>query len=309
VQYSGVLDGLDSEDAHEATVKATATPKRDSTMELADGRTLAWSEWGDPDGRPLVLLHGTPGSRLLCPDEDATEAARVRLITIDRPGYGCSDPQPGLTTLGWVDDYLELVEHLDLPPCPVVGWSGGGAYALACSYRLPERISSVGLAASPGPVTEVPGAFDEFSPEGRANYELFQRDRAAGIEAITRRRASFRGDVWGAFFAGNFPEADAPLLVRPDVQATMRTFLNESARQGPTGWADDDIAEASPLGFSVADIRPEVHIWIGGADAWVSRNHADYMVATIPRATLVSFPGGGHLFPFDRWDEMLPALT
>ena len=74
-------------------------------MELADGRTLAWTEWGDLGGRPVVLLNGTPGSRLCCPDVDATEAAGVRLITIDWPGYGRSDPRPGLTTLSWVDDY------------------------------------------------------------------------------------------------------------------------------------------------------------------------------------------------------------
>jgi pimeloyl-ACP methyl ester carboxylesterase len=268
---------------------------------------MAYSEWGDLGGRPVVLLHGTPGSRLQCPDVDATEAAGVRLITPDRPGYGCSDPRPGLTLLNWVDDYVELADHLGLPPCPVVGWSGGGVYALACAYRLPERVSSVGLAASPGPVAEVPGALDGLSPEGRANYELFQRDRAAGIEAITRRHESFHGDVW-RLFAGDFPEADAPLLARPDVQQTMRTLVNESARQGPVGLAEDDVAEASPAEFSVADIVQEVHIWIGAADDWVSRSHADYFVATIPRTILVSIPGGGHLFPFDHWGEMLAAL-
>jgi pimeloyl-ACP methyl ester carboxylesterase len=98
------------------------------------------------------------------------------------------------------------------------------------------------------------------------------------------------------------------VLARPDVQETMRTFLNESARQGPVGWAEDDIAEATGDGFSIAEIRPEVHIWIGSADDWVPRSHADYMVAMIPRTTFLSFPGAGHLFPFDHWAEMLAAL-
>jgi pimeloyl-ACP methyl ester carboxylesterase len=289
-------------------VKASAIPKLDQMVRLADGRTLAWSEWGDLGGKPVVLLNGTPGSRHCCPDVDATEAAGVRLITIDRPGYGRSDPRPGLTTLNWVDDFVELIDHLALPPCPVVGWSGGGAYALASGYRLPERVTSVGLAASPGPMTGPPGFLDDFSPDGRANYELFQRDRAAGIEAIARRRETFRGDVWQGFSAGVFPEADAPLLARPDVQETMRTYLSESARQGPVGWVEDDIAEATGDGFCIAEIRPEVHIWIGGADDWVPRSHADHMVAMIPRTTLVSFPGGGHLFPFEHWAEMLAAL-
>jgi pimeloyl-ACP methyl ester carboxylesterase len=290
-------------------MSASATPKLDRTIQLSDGRTLAYSEWGDLGGRPVVLLHGMPDSRLCCPDVDATEAAAVRLITPDRPGYGRSDPRPDRTRLNWVDDYVELADHLGLPPCPVVGWSGGGHYALACAYRLPERVSSVGLAASPGLVHETPGALDDFSPEGRANYELLQRDRAAGIDAVNRRRAWFQGDGWQSFFGESWGEADDRVLARADVLETMKANLREAARQGPAGYVGDEIALADPDGFSVADIRQEVRVWIGGADTVMPRFHADYLVQTIPRATLISFPRGGHLFPFDHWGEMLAALA
>jgi hypothetical protein len=67
-------------------MKATARPRADATIMLADGRILAYCEWGDPTGLPVLLMHGAPGSRLLCPDEDATAAAGVRLLTVDRPG-------------------------------------------------------------------------------------------------------------------------------------------------------------------------------------------------------------------------------
>ncbi len=73
--------------------RVTAVPRFDSVVALRDGRSLAYAEWGDPLGRPVVLFHGQPGSRLLCPDADATESAGVRLITVDRPGYGRSDPE------------------------------------------------------------------------------------------------------------------------------------------------------------------------------------------------------------------------
>src|SRR6476469_3469238 len=118
--------------------RATASPKVDRTIQLRDGRHMAYSEWGDLEGRPVVLIHGAPGSRLLCPDEGATEAARVRLITIDRRGYGKSDPKPGGTLLNWPDDYVEFSEQIDLPPCPVIGWSAGGRYAMALAYREPD---------------------------------------------------------------------------------------------------------------------------------------------------------------------------
>jgi pimeloyl-ACP methyl ester carboxylesterase len=79
--------------------KATASPQVDGAIRLRDGRQLAYSEWGDLAGTPVLLMLGTPTSRLLCPDEDTTVAAAVRLITFDRPGYGLSDPRPGATLL------------------------------------------------------------------------------------------------------------------------------------------------------------------------------------------------------------------
>jgi pimeloyl-ACP methyl ester carboxylesterase len=197
------------------TVKASSTPKLDRTIELADGRTLAYSEWGDLGGRPVVFLHGTPSSRLLCWDVDATEALGVRLVTVDRSGYGRSDPRADVTLLNWVDDYIELVDHLGLPSCPVLGHSGGGPYALACAYRLPERVSSLGLAASPGLIHETPGALDGLSPEERADYDLFRRDRVAGIEAIRRRCQWYDGEGWQTLFTESWGQADDRVLARP----------------------------------------------------------------------------------------------
>lgn len=283
-------------------MRATATPTLDRTMVLADGRTLAFSEWGDLGGRPVVLLHGVPGSRLMCPDIDATIEAGVRLITIDRPGYGRSDPRPDRTMLNWVDDYVELADHLDLPPSPIVGWSGGGPYALACAYRLPDRVTSVGLAGSPGLTGEVPGALDDFSSEGRALIELLHRDRAAGIDAIGRHCQTYGGD--GLYLPLKFRahrgadrsaqtrfmlssgDADDRLLARPGTLEAINEWLGEGARQGSAGFVRDWIDRVDVHGFSMADIQQEVHVWIGETDRQIPRVHAEYMVATIPRARL-----------------------
>ena len=151
-------------------MKATARPLADATITLADGRTLAYCEWGNPTGSPVLLAHGGPGSRLLCPDEDATAAAGVRLLTVDRPGYGGSGPRPDPSLLGWADDVQVLADRLGLERFAVVGWSAGGGYALACAARMPERISAVGLACCEGPLTrcQVP----------------WRRDDAGGADAV-----------------------------------------------------------------------------------------------------------------------------
>jgi pimeloyl-ACP methyl ester carboxylesterase len=290
--------------------RATATPRADRTIRLRDGRGLAYSEWGDLAGRPVVLLHGTPGSRLICLDEDATEAAGVRLLTVDRPGYGLSDPHAGRTVLDWVDDFVELAQRLELPPCPVIGWSSGGPYALALGFRLPDGITGIGLAAAKGPVDPVPGMLEASLPEGaRAAFRLLRRDYAAGVAAIEEGDAWFSGDGWERIFARTWGDADDRVLADPATLEAMKTLMREAARQGPAGYVADHIAESPPWSFSVSEITQPVHIWYGESDdPWVPMS-ADYLVANIPDVTLVTYPGEAHLFPFDHWAEMLAAMV
>jgi pimeloyl-ACP methyl ester carboxylesterase len=117
-------------------MRASARPRADATITLADGRALAYCEWGNPTGFPVLWMHGGPGSRLLCPDEDATTAAGVRLLTVDRPGYGGSDPRPDPSLLGWADDVKVLADRLSLERFAVVGWSAGGG--LCAGLRCPD---------------------------------------------------------------------------------------------------------------------------------------------------------------------------
>lgn len=285
--------------------RVTAVPSSDRLVTLRDGRSLAYAEWGDLGGRPVVLLLGTPGSRLLCPDADATEALGVRLITIDRPGYGRSDPQPNLSLLSWVDDYAELHDLLGLRPCPIVGWSGGGKYALACAVSTPALVSSVGLAASSGPLDEVPDGWGE---EDRSLSDLLRRERAAGVEAITKRCQGYADEPASMFAGWNDPDdPDVRLLARPDVHEAMIQWAREGARQGSIGYVADLITRLEPWGFSAAEVTQDVGVWLGERNM-EARPHADYFVAAIPGSTLVVYPGDGHLVPLPRWAEMLAWL-
>ena len=65
------------------------------TISLDDGRVLGYEEWGDPEGEPLFFLHGTPGCRLSRhPDATLWGQLKLRVITMDRPGYGVSTASP-----------------------------------------------------------------------------------------------------------------------------------------------------------------------------------------------------------------------
>jgi pimeloyl-ACP methyl ester carboxylesterase len=269
---------------------------------------MAYSEWGDLQGRPVILLHGTPASRLICPDEEATEAAGVRLITMDRPGYGRSDPRPGATLLDWTDDFLEFVDRLDLPPSPVVGWSGGGRFALAAGFRAPHLVPIVGVIASRGPLYEVPGGIDSLSAEDRAIAVLLRHDHAAGLASIARDGEWLDGDGWQTMFEGIWGDADDRILADPTALAALKTMVREGVGHGSAGYQNDCLVSWTTWGFSVSEIHQPVHLWWGESDLDTPRLGLDYLAATIPHASFVIYPGEGHLLLISRWGELLAAL-
>jgi pimeloyl-ACP methyl ester carboxylesterase len=136
----------------------------DHTLPLPDGRGLGWAEWGRPDGPPVLLLHCSPGSRLLDPDPDATRAAGVTLLTMDRPGYGRTDPVVDPRRALVAGDVEALVDALGLGYVTVMGWSGGGYFAVEAAARLGGRVRSLSLLATPAPDEEIPWVPDQFRP-------------------------------------------------------------------------------------------------------------------------------------------------
>ena len=296
--------------------RPTATPNVDRVVTLSDGRRLSYSEWGRPDGRPVVLFHGMPGSRLFCPDADATDGSGVRLITLDRPGYGGSTSHPGRTLLSWVDDYIEWTELVGSEPCPILGWSSGGPYALACAARRPDCVTSVGLVASPAPLDEVPSEWDALSAETRELTEMLRHGSPDALDGITSRCRWFEREWetmfeprWAASRTGpGVVDPDDALLAQPGVREPMVTGMREAARQGTAGYVQDWIAEALPWGFSPAEVSLDVQIWWGDGDLLVARPCAEHFARTIRRSTLTVVQGEGHLVPLAHWQEMLAAM-
>lgn len=132
-----------------------------SRVRATDGRHLLVERLGDPRGRPVFLLHGTPGSRLgPAPRGMVLYQRKTQLITYDRPGYGGSDRLPGRRVADVVEDVRAIADHIGLEKFAVVGRSGGASHALACAALMPERVTRtaalVGLA--PGARTASTGS-------------------------------------------------------------------------------------------------------------------------------------------------------
>jgi pimeloyl-ACP methyl ester carboxylesterase len=123
-------------------------------LELPDGRRICYAEYGDPNGQPIFVFHGGSNSRLLWKVIPGSPfLPNVRLIAPDRPGFGQTDFVEGVTTLeNWPNDVAALADSLGITKFAIFGPSGGGPYALACAWKIPERLTSFGIYASVGPL-------------------------------------------------------------------------------------------------------------------------------------------------------------
>jgi pimeloyl-ACP methyl ester carboxylesterase len=292
----------------------SATPARQGTVRLPDDRELRYAEFGDHAGRPVVLLHGNPGSRLACPDVPATTAASVRLITFDRPGFGGSDPRP-LHHLDEVAEELEaLAVALELGSFPVIGWSGGGPYALACAARLPGRITAVALVSSSG-LPDDPDVLAQRTPEAEAMVDRLRSgspDAAAQARHDVAQRVAAYGErptMLLGMALSNEVDPDRAWMQQPAVAAALTTMWEEGARQGTAGLVDGWIALwALPWRFTLAALPVPVTQWHGTGDLVVPIAQADRMADAIPGVVRHRCAGEGHLVALVHWAEILDEL-
>src|SRR5690606_41993576 len=128
---------------------------RRAGLRLVCGRVLASCEFGGPSGARVVYFPGTPGSRLEpgLIDGDA-RAAGVRIISVDRPGIGCSSYQRGRTICHWPGDVVQLADALGYAGSSfgVIGFSGATPYATACARLIPHRLTHVAVVSGHGPL-------------------------------------------------------------------------------------------------------------------------------------------------------------
>jgi pimeloyl-ACP methyl ester carboxylesterase len=182
-------------------------------------------------GAPVVLVHGLPGCAYDWRELSRALAARgLRAIAYDRVGYGYSDPRPDGGRFSVEENALELLgllEALDLSDATLVGWSYGGATAMAAAHRDASRMGRMVLVGSAGPGTES----SEPPPLVRL---LFSRPVLAWVALVPPAARGLRASVSEAAYSGQ-PQPDWWL---PTVHAnfgrphTPRTFRAEGSSFG-----------------------------------------------------------------------------
>ena len=110
-------------------------PGDEHLLELHDGRTVGYATWGDPEGTPVFIGHGTPGSCLeryaAIDDPEWVHRRRVHFVGLDRPGYGYSDPWPEASLLDCSGDFVRVADDLGLERFAALGASAGAPYVIA----------------------------------------------------------------------------------------------------------------------------------------------------------------------------------
>ena len=132
-------------------IVTTGSPPPLRLLTLPDGRRLACAEYGDPNGVPVLALHGTPGSRLMFALADKAARTRgIRLIAPERPGYGLSDYRPAASLAHIAEDLGAVADAYGLDRFAIIGVSGGAPFAVAAAASMPDRISLLALVCPVG---------------------------------------------------------------------------------------------------------------------------------------------------------------
>jgi pimeloyl-ACP methyl ester carboxylesterase len=283
-------------------------PSDDHLLELDDGRTIGYATWGDPQGTPMFIAHGTPGSRrALSPGLDDPEwlrQQRLRFIGVDRPGYGYSDPWPEASLLECAEDFVRVADHLGLERFAALGVSGGAPYAIALGALVPERIKGVAIVSGLG-MLDRPGALEGMSKGNIEEIKMAMDSPEELATALGEAAEAIREDPEGTFaeLSDELPEVDRQMLERPDIRVFLIETFQEAVRQGAIGWIDDDLRQVRPWPFRLDELGGvDMRIHHGEADVLVPAHHAKHLAEGIPGSRLHLYAGEGHL-SFDKYNK------
>ena len=260
----------------------------------ADGRDLAFCEWGSPTGFPVFNLHGTPGSRYFRHRRRDVRAHRPARHHLRSPRLWHVHPAAGPHGGAGGSDVAAVADHLGLDRFSIVGESGGGPYALAAAAAMPDRVRRCATVFGVGPhdapdLDVFAGLSSEDVEEWRAVRTgewldgPYYQEMVAWVETVSERTG--------------IPELHREMVA---------TSLREGLRPGPLGLYDDLFATASPWGMDLAAVSAPTKVMIARDDVNVPPAHGRWLAAHLPNAEEV-WVDGDHFGPRDERHERLLA--
>ncbi len=280
---------------------------------LADGRKLAYVEFGAPNGKPAFHFHGGPSSRLEGKLLSAAAAEEsVRLIAMDRPGIGLSDYQPKRKLLDWPDDVAALADALGIDRFAVTGWSEGGPWSIACARALPHRLTiAVNLAGGcygaidPDAILALMNPLDRFGGKMALHFRPGLSVMFQMIELMVRHAP----EKFAATLRKSSCPSDQAVLDQPHVSEALIEAMAECFRTGSRGLVTDAQLIYKRWGFELSEVEMPVHTWQGSADTLVPAEINRQVSEALPKGILREFDGEGHFMPITHANELFALVA
>jgi pimeloyl-ACP methyl ester carboxylesterase len=295
-------------------------PRDTLSLHLPSGRLLSYAEYGCPTGFPLLYFHGFPASRLEAIAFHRPAAHRnLRILALDRPGFGQSTFQPGRRITDFPADVKAFAEQLQLKRFAAIGVSGGGPYALACAHKLPRNmLAAAGMAASAGPWES--GYQDmPWLARGTAIAAAYwpaglriSADALVGVArwCVSTDAAKTRIDAWLEGIKREREDGEEDMTT-----AERRDRLIRALFDGFTQGAEGMVHEAQLLssldwGFRLEDVEYQgVKLWHGTKDTNSPVRQVRYMAEKLQNSVLKEFEGGTHYTMAKHIDDILADLV
>jgi pimeloyl-ACP methyl ester carboxylesterase len=289
-----------------------ARPKLEGNVAVGEDRQIGFAEFGDPQGRAVFWLHGTPGARRQIPTEARlyAENHQIRLFGLDRPGTGSSSPHLYADIAAFADDLRTIADTLGIDKMAIIGLSGGGPYALASAARLPDRVVAAGVLGGVAPFLG-----DERITSGLMNLgarvapllQLVGDPLRIGASLLIRAIRPVANPAL-YLYAAVSPEADRRLLTRPEFAAMFLDDLLNGSRKQLAAPFNDVILFTRDWGFRLDEVKVPVRWWHGDSDHIVPFAHGEHVASLLPDCELVVLPGESHLAGLGRGEEILSTL-
>jgi|ERR1051326_2573997 pimeloyl-ACP methyl ester carboxylesterase len=287
---------------------------RKNIVQLRDGAVVAFQEYGDPVGTPVIFCHGWPSSRTMAQlTDEAARALSVRIISPDRPGISGSSMQFDRKLSDWPRVAEQLVDDLGIDEFRILAISGGAPYAYATAVAMPERVRAIAVVGGVIPFAELKD-FKGLLPLYRWML-AFYGNRPQLLKRLFR--------LARPFFSFRAPVRLRPLLLkvlllRPCDAASLRDdaafeAIFESQRRAWRGSTEGIMIDAQiyaqPWGFAVEDVEAPVRLWHGVEDRAFAVRLAEEMANRFRNCKARFIPNEGHYsLPIRHIREILQDL-
>lgn len=248
------------------------------------GNRLAYTDYGNPAGNPILIQHGLIASIEDIHLFDQLIEAGLRLICIARPGYGESSPHILENIAAWGQLIAGLVDELAITQFDILGMSSGAPYSYSIGYRLPQRTRNIFIFSG------IPALYD---PAVRAHwpYDINLNAEIPALKELAHR-----------LFFTNLSSTDK-----------SNKAIRDSMRNHAFGLALDFKIRCQPWGFNLSEVIAPVYLQHSRTDEQVPFVTADLTAKMLPRCHFHIRERGVHFTPEILEDFfqsiLLPGVT